>query len=183
MKIWFDTEFLENGRTIDLISIGMVREDGATFYAETPQAEGLTKSNDWLRANVLPQLRGWDGRERSQIADDIVAFAGEKPEFWAYYADYDWVALCQLYGTMMDLPKGWPMFCLDLKQKAHVIGNPRLPEQAKGEHNALDDALWAKHAWSFLCGLEACDREALEDYKARLADAHSKNPPEAERHG
>jgi hypothetical protein len=30
MKIWFDTEFYENGETIKLISIGMVREDGAT---------------------------------------------------------------------------------------------------------------------------------------------------------
>jgi len=28
MKIWFDTEFYEDGRTIDLISIGLVREDG-----------------------------------------------------------------------------------------------------------------------------------------------------------
>lgn len=31
-------------------------------------------------------------------------------------ADYDWVVLCQLYGTMMDLPKGWPMYCRDVKQ-------------------------------------------------------------------
>lgn len=29
MKIWFDTEFIEDGKTIDLISIGMVREDAA----------------------------------------------------------------------------------------------------------------------------------------------------------
>ena len=33
-----------------------------------------------------------------------------------YYADYDWVALCQLYGRMLDLPGRWPMFCRDLKQ-------------------------------------------------------------------
>lgn len=29
MRIWFDTEFIEDGKTIDLISIGLVREDGA----------------------------------------------------------------------------------------------------------------------------------------------------------
>ncbi len=37
-------------------------------------------------------------------------------EFYAYYADYDWVLFCSLFGTMMDLPKGFPMFCIDLKQ-------------------------------------------------------------------
>lgn len=149
-RIWFDTEFKEDGCTIELISIGMVREDGATFYAETPHALWLAGSTDWLRENVMPSLQGWDGRERDQIAADIVAFVGPEPEFWAYYADYDWVALCQLYGTMMNLPKGWPMFCLDIKQEAHLAGNPKLPEQASGHHNALADAQWNRAAWQFL---------------------------------
>lgn len=39
-----------------------------------------------------------------------------KPEFYAYYADYDWVAFCWLFGKMIDLPKGFPMYCIDLKQ-------------------------------------------------------------------
>lgn len=38
------------------------------------------------------------------------------PVFHGYYADYDWVLFCSLYGTMMDLPKGFPMYCIDLKQ-------------------------------------------------------------------
>lgn len=179
MKIWFDTEFIEDGKTIDLLSIGMVREDGATLYIENSEADH-SRASDWVKENVLPKLTGPSAAApRWRIAQCVQEFAGSNPEFWAYYADYDWVALCQLYGTMMDLPKGWPMFCLDLKQKAHVIGNPRLPGQANGEHNALDDALWAKHAWGFLCGLEACDREALENSKARLADANSKSPIQA----
>jgi hypothetical protein len=37
-------------------------------------------------------------------------------EFYAYYADYDWVAFCWLFGKMMDLPTGFPMYCFDLKQ-------------------------------------------------------------------
>jgi hypothetical protein len=40
----------------------------------------------------------------------------EVPEFYAYYADYDWVAFCWLFGKMMDLPNGFPMYCIDLKQ-------------------------------------------------------------------
>jgi 3' exoribonuclease, RNase T-like len=33
VKIFYDTEFIEDGRTIDLISIGMVAEDGREYYA------------------------------------------------------------------------------------------------------------------------------------------------------
>lgn len=153
MKIWFDTEFIEDGKTIDLVSIGLVREDGRTYYAETNDyIPG--KASQWVRDNVLSHLRGGDWIvPRDVIAREIVEFSGEKPEFWAYYADYDWVVLCQLYGTMMNLPKGWPMYCRDIKQLCDSLGNPKLPEQGKGEHHALDDARWNKKAWEFLSKL------------------------------
>lgn len=73
-----------------------------------------------------------------------------KPEFWGYYADYDWVVFCGLFGTMMNLPKGFPMYCKDIKQLCDSLGNPRLPEQGKGEHNALADARWNKQAYEYL---------------------------------
>jgi len=166
MKYWYDTEFIEDGKTIDLISIGIIAEDDREFYAESIEAD-LFRANDWVRDNVISQL--WsqqaDKREgnqwlreggcggfwhRQEIANGILSFVGhDKPEFWAYYADYDWVALCQLYGRMIDLPKGWPMYCRDLKQWCDSIGNPRLPKQDK-EHHALADARWTRDAWLFL---------------------------------
>lgn len=150
MKIWFDTEFIEDGKTIDLISIGMEREDGKTYYAETDQwVPG--KASQWVKDNVIAHLHGGDYiKPRDVIAREIVAFAGERPEFWAYYADYDWVALCQLYGTMMDLPDGWPMFCRDVKQWCVMLGDPKLPVQQTQEHHALADARWTRDAWDFL---------------------------------
>lgn len=148
MKIWFDTEFIEDGKTIDLLSIGMIREDGATYYAECAEAD-KRKASDWVKANVLPHLHR-EVKFRQQIAEEIREFAGEEPEFWAYYADYDWVSLCQLYGTMMDLPKGWPMFCRDLIQLCHDKGKPKLPPQTSIEHHALSDAIWTKEAWEFV---------------------------------
>lgn len=150
MRIWFDTEFIEDGRTIDLISIGMVREDDHYLYLENGQCH-LNRASEWVRANVLPHLEGGIAvMSRREIAEVVVRFAGKEPEFWGYYADYDWVILCQLFGTMMDLPKGWPMFCLDIKQLCVSRGDPKLPEQGKGEHHALADARWNKLAWEFL---------------------------------
>lgn len=149
MRFWFDTEFFEDGRTIELISIGIVAEDGRRFYAEALDAREQCARSDWLMQNVLPHLQG-EPKSRAAIAQEIVAFMGEKPEIWAYYADYDWVVLCQLFGRMIDLPKGWPMFCRDVKQLACDKGNPTLPEQKTAEHHALADAVWTQEAWQFL---------------------------------
>jgi 3' exoribonuclease, RNase T-like len=161
MRVFFDTEFMEDGRTIELLSIGLIREDGHYLYAELAEADH-SHANDWVKANVLPQLQGgihvW---KRAELAEALIEFVsprhllGPKPEFWGYYADYDWVALCQLYGTMMDLPDGWPMYCRDLKQWCDQLGNPRLPEQAEGEHHALADARWNLQVYGFLAALQA----------------------------
>ena len=170
MRYWYDTEFIEDGHTIDLISIGIVCEDGREYYAQSMEFH-RDKANDWVRANVFPHLRecsltqpfhefgkcrnpdcAW--RRRSQIAQEIFTFCDPekygKPELWGYYSAYDHVAFCQLFGTMMDLPKGYPMYTRDIKQFCDSLGNPRLPEQGKDEHNALEDARWNKRAWEFL---------------------------------
>ena len=155
MKYWLDTEFIEDGRTIDLLSIGIVAEDGREFYAQ-PDGADWRKASEWVLANVAPHLQP-TYQPRADVRAEVMAFCDPKkfgkPEFWGYYADYDWVALCQLFGTMMDLPKGWPMYCRDIKQLCDDKGNPPLPEQGKGEHHALADAKWNKQAWEFLQAL------------------------------
>lgn len=151
MRFWFDTEFIEDGKTIDLISIGVVAEDGRELYAELAEADH-SKASGWVRENVLPHLTGLrkHNYRRPALARELVKFMGEKPEIWAYYADYDWVALCQLFGTMMDLPTGWPMYCRDIKQLCDSLGNPKLPAQQGDLHNALADARWNREAYEFL---------------------------------
>lgn len=149
MKIFFDTEFIEDGKTIDLVSIGMVKEDGSTYYAVSNEYDEI-KASTWVKENVLINVNRNNGVSRKTIANDIIGFVGEKPKFWAYYADYDWVVLCQLYGTMMDLPKGWPMFCRDLKQYWEQINPTMLKMEQVGEHHALNDAIWVKNFYERL---------------------------------
>lgn len=178
MRYFLDEEFIEDGRTIDLVSIALVAEDGRAYYAQNAEADH-TRASEWVQVHVLKQLDRCPGhsywsdwayhnalggrcsggvtcpwRSRKQLRDEVLAFVDPEqhgaPQFWGYYADYDWVALCQLFGTMMDLPPGWPMYCRDLKQWADMLGNPSLPEQGKGEHHALADARWELSAWTFL---------------------------------
>ena len=150
MRLFFDAEFDEDGIVIVPLSIGVVREDGAEYYAEVFPPKQLDL-NDWVTANVVPHLTGPQAQKPvHEVAADLIEFAGPEPEWWAYYADYDWVLLCQLYGRMIDLPEGWPMFCMDLKQLAVSKGNPQLPEQATTEHHALADARWVRDSWLWL---------------------------------
>ncbi len=155
MKYFFDTEFIECQGTIDLISIGIVTEDGREFYAES-WAVNWKIANAWVLENVKPSLTGENVLDRSEMKKAIVQFIGEDtPEFWAYYADYDWVAFCWIFGAMMDLPKNFPMYCKDIKQLCDSLGNPKLPEQdSKEEHNALNDARHNKIMYEYLIKME-----------------------------
>lgn len=152
MKIFFDTEFIEDGKTIELISIGMVKENGEELYLESNEVD-WSKASQWVLDNVKPHLIGnFRSVSKDIIADEIKLFVGDKPEFWAYFADYDWVVLCQLYGRMIDLPKGWPMFCLDLKQEMQLDGLERdeIPIENTQNHNALADAKWCRDVYRYM---------------------------------
>jgi hypothetical protein len=60
---------------------------------------------------------------------------------------------------MMDLPEGFPYYCRDIRQEWDRLGNPELPKQGKGEHNALADARWNKLAWEHLQYLDSVKQE------------------------
>ena len=168
---FIDTEFIEDGKTIDLISIGIVCEDGREYYAVNRECrfelaspwvwenvlepigiyeplERINPSNPWVTAKTKDTLG--NARNRKQIRNEILEFCGLHPEFWADYASYDWVAFCQLFGTMMDLPQGFPMYCNDIQQWRRGLGNPELPQHSGTEHNALEDARDCKRRWEFL---------------------------------
>jgi hypothetical protein len=164
----YDLEFLEDGHTIELISIGMVCDDGREYYAvssDMPVERIL--NHQWLKANVWPHLplRGYkpppqinalqqsDGaldmtdtrvKPKWVIANEVRDFLQTIPglELWANYGAYDHVALAQLWGPMIALPPSVPMFTNDIQQEARRLGIPWdvLPKQDGAEHNALADA-------------------------------------------
>lgn len=159
MRFFLDTEFIERGPKypVQLISIGIVSESGATLYLVSADFKDEDCS-DWVKENVLPHLGGYFRGTLEAIGASVKQWVneiggGSKPEFWGYYADYDWVVFAQMFGTMMDLPEGWPMYCRDIKQLCDSLGNPELPKQTSTEHNALADAQWNKQAHEFLAAL------------------------------
>jgi hypothetical protein len=184
VRVFYDTEFLEDGRTIELISIGMVAEDGRELYLvnEAIGDDPLYTSighHRWLMEFVVPHLPLREATNRAKpyemptaqfpgtfrldhddnrivslryIRNAVRDFVLDTPEpqLWAWYGAYDHVALAQLFGRMIDLPKGFPMFTCDLKQEAVRLGNPRVPDQESGAHHALADAKHNLHIAQYL---------------------------------
>lgn len=154
MKYWLDTEFIARPFAMDLVSIGIVAEDGREFYAQSAEVD-WSKASRWALEHVRPQLD-----DRSQPLEDIAygvqRFVGadEHPEFWGFYCAFDWVALCGLFGSLTELPFGFPQYCLDIKQWAVALGNPPLPDPPGQAHHALIDARWTRGAWYMLDDLE-----------------------------
>lgn len=124
------------------------------------------------------------GKTNKQIADEVkdfvynytpksfdesikIKYKNERNiQFYGYYSAYDHVALCWLFGKMIDLPKGFPMYTKDLKQILdekekslrpdlyilnidNLKNHPDYPKQ-ENEHNALADARWNKKLHEFL---------------------------------
>lgn len=177
MRIYYDTEFLEQGpnHPLQFISMGIVREDGQELYVVNGEFDiDQFRNHAWLRQNVMPYLpvvagedSGKEYMEWDIAAEDYDAHVFNRrtitekvrhflldglddPELWAWYGAYDHVILAQLFNTMSEMPSGIPMYTNDIKQECNRLGNPDLPEQESGQHNALDDARWNKEAWEFL---------------------------------
>lgn len=138
MRYFLDTEFEDNGRTIELISIGIVAEDGREFYAENAEFNWNTASF-WLWTNVFPGLKGTKKLNRFEIATKVLEFfAGDDEiELWGYFPSYDWVVFCQLFGRMVDIPNPLPHRINDLKQ---LLNSKKLKIKPITSHNALEDA-------------------------------------------
>ena len=56
IKVFFDTEFTGLHQHTTLISIGLIAEDGRTFYAEFNDYDD-SQVDDWLRDNVISKLK------------------------------------------------------------------------------------------------------------------------------
>lgn len=150
MRYFLDTEFNQTIEPIQLISIGIVREDEKEFYAEL-EFDAM-RVDDWLRANVLPHLGQCHttrtGLSVPQCRKMVEEFTRDDPscEFWGYYADYDWYLLTRMWG-FVNMPKNFPKLCFDLKQTQHHLPGLVFLPPLQPEHHALVDARWAKRAY------------------------------------
>lgn len=265
---YYDTEFLEGTQkkrflgipygetkpTVDLISIGIVAEDGREYYAiskdfnlkeawnrfqwkttskSSRRSQGKFSNKEhqikeyWIRENVLKPIfkdlwktekgalltnADWRsgifnyksfkemiekyGKTNKQIAFEIMQFTLDpadagftdwlgsaesyinalkemtevKPQFYGYYSAYDHVALCWLFGKMIDLPKSFPMYTKDLKQM--------LDEKVASLDMYYARDVWGNGTERFMQGdLQEGDRHATLSEKLKGIKLHHPDYP------
>lgn len=158
------------------LSVGVTTERGDSFYQTLFYDTGLVSRNPWVVENVLPNMTLTPAQIKehsvrnvgcntpcspghfrqmlkhfidTQVVEERATGGQiENPEieFYGYYASYDWVVLCQLFGTMMHLPNGWPMFIHDLKAIQEMFLPDFKFKEVQG-HNALLDACGLRDDW------------------------------------
>lgn len=171
MRVFYDCKFVERGRElpIQLVSIGMVREDGHEMYVINEECLSNVVKHPWLSVNVVPELPiafdgpyifQWDKEHEDYpnvmamdalqlVVFDFLTKGLElgPAELWAWYGAYDHVVMCQTFGSMAELPPGVPMFTHELQQLHEEYPQVTLPPQPVRRHNAMHDARWVAEAF------------------------------------
>lgn len=164
-KIFFDTEFTGLHQNTSLISIGLISENGRTFYAEMWDYDAK-QINEWLRENVIKHLRfngindsdpvldikhhAMKGSTR-QVSEKLSSWLAqfETCEMWSDCLAYDWVLFCNLFGDAFNIPANVYYIPFDLSTLLKIKGvDPDINREEYAEleiegafkHNALWDA-------------------------------------------
>lgn len=135
MRLYFDTEFTGLHQGTTLISLGIISEDGRTFYAEFTGYD-KTQVTSWIQENVIENLifktlqmepcadvdyknRSVEvlGREyfvKARLAEWLRQF--DSIQFVSDVCHYDFVLLAELFGGALKLPENVSAACHDINQ-------------------------------------------------------------------
>lgn len=154
MKLFFDTEFTGLHQNTTLLSIGIIDENGRTFYRELNNYD-KSQLNPWLVKHVIGNFEG--GKDitvdtlelRKDLKKWLEAYDyGETLEFWSDCLAYDWVLFCEIFGGAFEVPKNIYYIPFDICTLMKIKGvDPDISrEEFAGltenqiKHNALWDA-------------------------------------------
>lgn len=175
MKVFFDTEFTGLHQNTTLISMGMVSEDGQTFYAEFTDYD-KSQVDEWIQSNVINKClmlphKNYNLTTESEFISPM-GFAGgsefirkcltewleqfDSVEMWSDCLSYDWVLFNQLFGHAFNIPKNVYYIPFDICTLMKIKGvDPDINREeysgATGsKHNALHDAIVIKACYDRL---------------------------------
>lgn len=145
-KVFMDTEFTGLHQFTELISIGLIDENGNTFYAENDfSLEQLKeRDEDWIHENVIKNLNFRDclGHfhdviNRPDGTTETIVLGSEKllqfqlciwlkkydyVEIWSDCLAYDWVLFNQLFGHAFNIPHNVNYIPFDICTMMKVLG-------------------------------------------------------------
>ena len=155
MRYFYDTEFVEDGHTSDLISIAVVADDGRELYLHVDGYDaGKAQAHAFVSENVLPHVAGMPKVSRDDAREMLTGFfllGQEAIDLWGYFPAWDHIALMQLWGDFSKQPTWLPMRTNDVCTFAQLTNLALLGRVLDGsEHSALADARWTRDAFNDL---------------------------------
>lgn len=140
MKIFFDTEFTGLHKNTTLVSLGMVDDNGRTFYAEFSDYD-KSQVDDWLKENVIDNLEfnninnvfdyeisgdDTDINKANFVVKGSKEYVRSILELWlkpysnvelvSDVCHYDMMLFVDIFGTAFDLPNKINPACHDINQ-------------------------------------------------------------------
>lgn len=132
MKIFFDTEFEGLYKNANLISIGLIDENGKQLYIENDDIIPEYQS-EWIKDNVLPNTVNYGDINILEICDNLTDYfvgrdyqiCNKLTEFFKQYdyvelvsdvCHYDMVQLIDIFGDAFSLPENVCCACYDINQ-------------------------------------------------------------------
>lgn len=154
MLLFLDTEFTDLVAAPNLISLGLVADNGETFYAELTRTLWYAQASEFVLAEVARQFTGWAEESPRAVVQRLRAWL-QRPSIAATPAqlvldsDYDW----RLFSELVRAHGGWPAalvptplcfapWSLDntLRKVAEQARARYFADHGLREHHALIDA-------------------------------------------
>lgn len=115
VKVFFDLEFTGLNQNADILSIGLISDDGKTYYAEISDYDPH-KVSGWVHENVINHFNNSHVITKSELKEELVEWFSQftSVEMWSDVGQYDWVIFCNIFGSALDIPKNINYICFDL---------------------------------------------------------------------
>ena len=158
MKVFFDTEFTGLHQDTTLISIGLIAENGKTFYGQFSDYD-REQVDGWIKENVIGNLPATPQELyatadmvfygcREQVASGLKTWLSQfdEVEMWSDCLSYDWVLFNQLFGHAFDIPDNVYYIPFDICTLFKIkgvdpdINREEFAEMKGVKHNAMHDA-------------------------------------------
>lgn len=177
MKVFFDSEFTGLKKDSDLISIGLVSENGEGLYIEFNDYR-TELVDEWIMENVISNLLHKNLNQLDDICENAIYLKGDRKtatslilnwfntisskdeqiEIWSDCLSYDWVLFNDLFGGALSIPEKIYYIPFDICTLFKLKGiDPDINREnfvgiknTENKHNALHDAMVIKMCYDKL---------------------------------
>lgn len=175
MRVFTATTYLDDGQAVTPVSIALLREDGASYYAVDGSVGRVSLDPTQTIGPGLAHLPWYDGRldrrdpdvrSRDRLACELQWFLKDtpSPELWSWRGDTDHLVLARMCRRLGALPPAVPDWVGSLRQESHRLALPMrdLPRWPRRDAHPMETARHFQRIARCLDAAAAADPRELD---------------------